>query len=524
MTAKSKTKGRPKTSKDRALNDSNETRLIELHKNISLHSGQIVPCTHIFENKKRFVFLQCGRNWGKTTFIVYAAVRYALTHPGSLCYIVYPTKEQGREVIWSSNVLKNMIPNQYIAATRGFQEALLKQELRIVLTNDSFVKILSADDPRSLRGIKPDFCAFDEFRDFKEKVYSSHMEANLVAKKATLLIGSTPPDIEGPYTELRSDFMHEIARRNDAYLYMELPTSTNPHIDKEDLAAIKRRLVSHGELRVWEREYEAKFIPGGASSIFPMFAEKREDLVYAHGLVKQLMREHGDDLEFFAMFDPATSSVFAVLLGALNRKTGQVYLFDEIYEQDRKRTSSVDIWKRTAELKLPYCAKKALWENVYDEHEAWFQRDLERYDVLERDESMQPTSKQSRDKQEDLSIIKDLMLSDKKLFISERCRNLIKEIENYVTDDQGRFIKKRDHQIDNFRYFLAASGFSLNEEPDVRGYLDKIGQGKNLPPGFSTWFDEREKERDWTTAIDERTVFEDSIYLEDMDYDGLLGH
>lgn len=511
---------RKKTEKIEFTLDPSDVIERELSQCFTLHTGQLILDDQVFKTKRKRIFAQCGRNWGKSVAIAFLIVKFALLNPSSACYIICPEKEQGKEIYWSSGLLRGMIPDKYMGLNTMNKEDAAKNELRYVLKNKSFVKILGADSPDSLRGIKPKCCAYDEYRDFKSNVYWS-MEANLLGKNATLIIGSTPPDVLGHYSELREHFMKEVQRGNEMYYYLELPTETNPHITKEALNDVKRRLMAHGQMRVWEREYMAKFIPGGASSVFPMFAERREEIVKPSYLIDELVKNDKDTLDFYAMFDPASSSVFAVLICAINKYTSQIFLLREIYERDRYKTSSIDIWKRTNEIKQVYMKKLERWENVYDEHESWFYRDLDRYEVLTLEgTSLEPTSKQSRDKQEDLAIIKDLMLLDNRFFISDQCPNLINEIESYATDKDGKIVKKKDHQLDNLRYLISASDFTLNEQPNYDEYLLKKAESKAMVEGFGEFIKNRRRQEDWTSDIDESSILtEDTIFLEDLNND-----
>ncbi len=510
---------RKKVTKEIIPFESKEQIQRELDAQYKLHDGQMRLYDQVFTHLRKRVFAQCGRNWGKSVSDAKISADYACLNPNSHCYIILPEKTQAKEIFWDSGLLVGMIPEKYILKNQANRKTELKSELRIRLTNGSFIKLLGADDPDSLRGIKPHFCIYDEYRDFKEGVYWS-MEANLLGKNATLIITSTPPDIAGHYSELRTHFLQEIQRGKEHYFYLELPTETNPHIDKDMLADVKRRLISHGQLRVWEREYMAKFIPGGASSIFPMFADKKDGICKPSFLVEELVKNDRDALDFYAMFDPATSSVFAVLLAAINKYTGQVFILDEIYERDRNKTSSIDMWKRVNLLKERYCKRLSKWENVYDEHESWFYRDLDRYEILQTEGTeLTPTQKQSRDKQEDLAIIKDLMLLDNRLFISvDKCPNLVDEIESYCTDKDGKIVKKKDHQLDNFRYLISASGFTPNEQPNYEEYLEKKKESKDMSASFDVFMKNIRKQQDWTSDLDESTVFTDNdvIFLEDL--------
>lgn len=515
---------RKKTEKVIPLVWSEKKILEEIERLYPLHPQQLILEEQVFSKKKKRVFAQCGRNWGKSVWIARTIVKWACSKPKQACFIIAPEKTQGREIYWDSGLLLSMIPEELIAQNFLGKDEVTKNELRIRLKNGSFIKILGADEPKSLRGIKPHICAFDEYRDFKEEIYWS-MEANLIGKGATLLIGSTPPDVLGHYAEIRDHYLKELQNRNSFYFYLELPSEGNPHLDHEALQETKKRLMAHGQLRVWEREYMAKFIPGGASAVFPMFSEKREDMVKPDFLIRELVKNEFAALEFYCSFDPATSSVFAVLFCAINKFTGTIYVLDEIYERDRMRTGSLDIWKRAKKIKQIYCSKLSRWENVYDEHEAWFERDIDRSEILtENDENLDPTSKQSRNKEEDLGMIKDLMLSDQKYFISEKCKNYIDEIQSCATDKNNKIIKKKDHLIDNQRYIIAKAEFSLTEQPDYDEYIKRIQEGKVRPVGFDEYVDNRRKQEDWTHGTDESTVLFDDVEntqvvnVEDLSY------
>lgn len=521
MTAKTRAK---KNSPPRIdiINETPEEILKAFEDCCELHGGQITVDNLIFKQKKKKGFLQWGRNGGKTTYMAHAPAKHAGLTPDARNYVIYPEKTQGHEVLWASGVLRKMIPPKFIKNTTANRKSYLKNELRIELWNNSFVKILGADDPDALRGIKPTFCAFDEYRDFKENVYWN-MEANFVAKNAILVIGSTPPDVAGHYSEIREFFITESKRTNSEYFYIELPSEVNPHLDRNELAAIKRRLVAHGQLRVWEREYMAKYIPGGASSVFPMFTDAKEDIVKSHHLIVSLLEPGKHVIEYYAVFDPATSSVFGGLLIAYNRFTGQVYVLDEIYERDRLKTSSGDIWTRARKMKKEFQSDLSRWENVYDEHEAWFSRDLDRHELLLPSESLNSTEKASRNIEEDLSIIKDLMLLKNRYFISDRCVNLVNEFEAFQTDANGKIIRKKNHLIDCMRYFIAASQYQINEQPNYAEYLERAKESGNLAElSFEKYYRNKRKQEDWTSDLDEEALADDVYYLEDMDNDAIF--
>ena len=420
-------------------------RIAQLHRRFKPHDGQVTLGKAVFSPFRQFVWGQCGRSWGKSYGGVYYAVRFALTVRYAKVYIVFPERNQAQEVVWDSGYLKQMIPEKYLLG-QSIDKAYNKSELRVYLSNGSFIKLLGSDNPDSLRGIKPHFVIFDEYRDFKSDAFDI-MEPNLGANNATLLILSTPPNNEGVYTSLREYYLSEINSKNSSYYYMELPTETNPHYPKDRLEATKKMLFKRGESSVWFREYMAKFIPGGANSVFKKFQNNKRHIVKSQKFMQNLIYRDRKKVDWYDIYDPAQNSTFGALFAAVNRHTGQIFIFDELYERDNEFTGSVDMWNRGKKIKERLFDYPERWLGVYDEAEAWFYNDLDRYHILESWENLEPTQKRSRDKKEDMSVLKDLFASRGRIFIASACENLIWEIENYATDDKGEYKKEKDHLI-----------------------------------------------------------------------------
>ena len=55
-----------------------------------LHPDQIEQLKPLYKDKKKTLFLSCGRKWGKTELIGYVLWKHALENPGSACYYVGP--------------------------------------------------------------------------------------------------------------------------------------------------------------------------------------------------------------------------------------------------------------------------------------------------------------------------------------------------------------------------------------------------------------------------------------------------
>lgn len=486
-----------------------------LHARVKPHSGQLEPGRAIFQQKKNFVFLQCGRSWGKTYFEIYCCVRFALLNPHAKIYIVLPERAQAQEVVWESGMLQAMIPREYLPDSLDL--AYNKTDLRVRFKNGSYIRLMGSDNPDSLRGIKPHFVCFDEFRDFKSDVFDI-MEPNLGANNAQLVIGSTPPDSEGAYTKLRDFFLKETKGKNPNYFYLELPTETNPHYPKARLEQTRAMMMKRGEMSTFLREYMARYIPGGAAAVFPTFGVNKSKIVKPLDLLAPHFVKDANKLEWFAMFDPGSTTTFAVMFAAINRYTGQIFILDEIYERDPMQMGSLQIWERANEIKRKLFPKLSRWNNIYDEAAAWFINDLKRHGV-DDEQSIEATLKSHRDKAMDLSMWRELFSTPGKVFIAQRCEACIFEIENYTTDNKGKFSSHaKDHCIDLLRYLLAASDFEVALEPEPDRIYDEA-EAKWRSKTIEEIFDDMKEANNPTFGEDDNAMYteeDEVIDIEDM--------
>jgi len=435
----------------------NVDRIVQFHQNLKgkgwyLHEGQKQPARELFNDNRNRIWLQCGRSWGKSHLARYVAARFALQNPGSSCYIIAPERKQAHEIHWISgpNNITNILPREYLLDGDG---ALNKSELRVYLKNGSFIKLDGSDNESSLRGIKPDLCIADEFQSWRPESWVA-MEPNFIAKSAKVLIIGTPPDRECFYTEEWKYHTGQVVSKNPRYFYLELPTGTNPRYPAEELEELKRKFISKGEESVWLREYMAKFIPGGVNAVFGTLWS-RDKFVRKHEVLIKILEKDANQLKWFTVADPGTTSVFAVLFGCHNPYTSEVYLLDEIYEKDRNKTSATQIFERVLEKQKELCPGVE-WKNVADEAAAWFIREV----AYHFKKHITPTTKNLHSKMSMISSIKDIMLTQK-LHVSSRCKTLCWEIENYVTNDREQLPDKDDHLIDAFSYFVSACNWRL---------------------------------------------------------------
>jgi len=428
----------------------------QLHSRFTPHAGQQKAGIKLFTENIRRLFLQCGRKWGKTEFILYVLYRWAHTFPESSCYYISPFFKQSKEIIWANKRVQTFCPKNWLLPG---SQGLNNTELRANLTNGSFIKLDGSDNYTAYDGIQPSLVVYDEFRDFRPE-FHERMAPNLAVFDAPLLIIGTPPNREGQYTEIAEEF------KADPYsFWYRGPTWENPHISPEWLGHEKARLLARGEADVWFRDYGAEFIIGGSNSIFPMWSR---DFIRPHRkIIHEIARERSK-LNWIVVADPGTASVTGCLFCAHNPYNSKFYILDEIYCKDPKENTVSKIGKEIIE-KRHHIESRAEWDKVYDEAAKWWQMEMiDRYD-----DAWMPTRKELNKKEQGLSLMKDCMLSGN-FIVSDKCKYLPWEIENYVKDKNGKIPKKDDHLIDCVRYALGHLNYSLNNEIINISDVDKL--------------------------------------------------
>jgi hypothetical protein len=413
-----------------------------LHENWHPHEGQTAIGRALFNDNIQYVFAECGRNFGKTDLIVYCHARFAMLNPDTENYYFSPLSKQSREIAWEPRRYLKLIPEEWI-------ESVNNQEMRINLKTGSFIKLDGSDNTEAYRGVKPKgLVVLDEFKDFKHEFWEA-FEPNTIFCKVVII--GTPPPIENDnhlFFKVADEF-----KNNEKKRYFNFPSTTNPHIPYEWFMDKKADLYRRGEGYVWEREYEAKRVRGGVNKIFPML---KPEIVKEHSEVLKMIERDRKRLMWFVWADPAASSCFAVLFVAINPFTKDIYWLDEIYETNQQRMSVRVIGSELIAKRNELWQDE--WRQGYDEAATWWRSEM--FDSF--NEYFEPTQKASNKKENGISLIKDIILGGK-LTMSDRCVKGYWEMDNYVMDRTGEIPKKNDHQIDNFRYILAAAGYEFSQ-------------------------------------------------------------
>jgi hypothetical protein len=411
------------------------------------HEGQMLPIRRILDPslKMRKVFLQCSRNFGKTTLGAIAMVGLAGMYPRTHNYIIGPFFNLTREIYVENNKLFDMIVPHWLAS----YSKLCKQ---FTFKNGSFIKIDGADNEARVRGYKPHNLVADEFQDWKKRVWDA-MEPNLLAHGALALLLGTPPDTENVYTEQANEIRDAMEGGDERYLWMRRTIWDNPRFAEDDVSRMRESLLKRGEDRTWQREYEALFIPGGAKAVYPMFSKSMH--LVSRAYLHERIREEGPNLEGYVVYDPGGNR-WGCALYAYNPYNSKLRMLDGFVETDTMLMSAGQIAHRVDIMKDEWFFQYGIeFQEIYDEAAKLFAIEMAALGY-----ALAPTQKKQNQKSNNVSLVRDLL--SRQLFeLNEEFEMATFEFENYVYDQRGQIEKKKDELMDCTLYCVAESGYEL---------------------------------------------------------------
>lgn len=427
-----------------------------LHERIELHPGQVRIAQAVFAGKNTVA--SCGRKFGKSSLVQYIALRKAALLKKAYIYVILPSLKQAKEIYWEQLIIPDICPP-------GFIQRMDRGDVRITMKSGSFIKFDGSDNTELHRGPACHYFVLDEMKDCNPRLLPA-MLPNLLATRGTFSMFGTPPDEEeSPGAKMWFEMCdrHVMDPRT---VYFEGKSEENPFNDKAILRGEKERLMATGQEDVWLREYCGVYRRSTAESIFPMWDDGTH--TFEHEVLEEEIREilerHPDDLQFWCIQDPGSSSVFAQLFLAYHKPTATVYVLDESYVTDPKKATVIEMYRLEVEKMGAIHGDLAIWENVYDEQASWFYNERAQIglaDGLIPTEKNKWRSTNDKDVKAGLTVARDI-LTYRRLRCSKRCKNFISEMKNYRRAQIKR--KAKDHLIDCLRYFILKSYYTIPEE------------------------------------------------------------
>ena len=419
-----------------------------LHEKWMPHEGQVPIGKSLYYDKFKKVFVCAGRSFGKSQFASYLCVRNALENPGSTNYLFGPFIGQMKEIYWTPRLLHKLLEPEEIESDNS-------TEMRITLTNGSMIKVCGAENYEAYRGVKlapHSVCVIEECKDIRIEFLDAFLP-NLSVNDPILFMIGTPPYRENHFNQYAKH-----AQKDPGWFYYWAPTSVNPHVSKEFLDQQKAFLIENGMEDVWLAEYEATFTLGGHRSVFPMVPKM--PIVP----LKEAWPKDSHKWTLYVGFDPASTSVFAVVFFLFNQYSKQIIPVGEIYENKPENCTARAIRRATNNKIQEF---KALGirgiEMVYDSAARWFRNEI--YDI-DADWGLLPCDKSSG-LQGEISCWRGV-LSHGHFTWTDAVPKLRWEMENYILDEKGRLQDKDDHAWQAGAYILRAMGFDFTETLEPR--------------------------------------------------------
>jgi len=236
------------------------TQLAELKRQIPLDAlagraagtAFTLPDAHIGQQQvlssvARYLVLNCGRRWRKSTTLMIKLIRSAESQPNHLYWWVWPTGPLG-QTGWDM-----------LRKTVGGQAEISESRRRVRLTNQSEIWVKSADHEDGLRSAGLNGVAFDECRDIAARVWPEIIRPALIDRNGWAAFGSTPRGFDWFY-QLFQNGLDSLATDWQSFHFT---TFDNPSIASKEIEEARRNMSE----AQFKQEIMAEFIEN-AGAVF----------------------------------------------------------------------------------------------------------------------------------------------------------------------------------------------------------------------------------------------------------------
>lgn len=405
----------------------------------------------VIHHKARFKVCVMGRRFGKTTMAVNELLYHALLTPKSNLWYIAPTYRQAKEIAW------RMLKDSYHALPKELQLGTNESELWVEVGNGSRISLKGADNEDSLRGSPLHGVIIDEVDSIGawQELWSAVLSPALVDYKGWAWFIGTPKGYGNLY---------QLSNTNDPeYASFHFTSYDNPHLPHEEIDKEKARLPED----IFAQEFMADF-------------RKYSGLVY---------KEFNRDIHLLDSIDlPGGDAYYRSMdFGAVNPtvclwtrvdRDDTFYVYDEYYETEK----TTDYHAGQILAKYPQTNFTATFGDPSGKQEIL---DYARWGL-----HITPANKQILDmltgsmkSPDEESWVKhginemrkrfqiNPITGKPRIFIHERCKNLIRELELYRWEEssEGRNVREKpvkahDHSPDALRYL----GCSYQRRPVYR--------------------------------------------------------
>lgn len=233
----------------------------------TLNQAQEEIIDAFFNQNSQRIFLRIGRKGSKTATLIIVSWLFAQLRPKSLISILYPTNEQGYDVLFEEERLANCDLQEITLREEWVEKVETRVNSTFVLfKNGSKIRVQGTWSEKRSRGVQPDLMIADEIQDTRAE-YLAAAEPNLMAKPdARFILSGTPPKTRTHYHEWeeRTIKLHGGKR----FHYSSYINTSLPHL-KQELDKKRDELILAGKEDEWRREYLAEDCFSSEDRILP---------------------------------------------------------------------------------------------------------------------------------------------------------------------------------------------------------------------------------------------------------------
>jgi len=197
----------------------------------------------IFFDKTRNKVVVTGRRWGKSVLGREEALKTVKQVPGSLVWIVAPTREMAKDIHWDA--LKERVRQLNWRVKINETELSVKR-----LKDNSKIVLKTADNPDRLRGRGLTKVIVDEFRDMQQSVWNAVLRPSLAESRGGVLFISTTNGY---------DVLHELyvlgQGHDPDWKSWTYKTIDSPFISADEIEKARTEL----DEKTFRQEFEASF-------------------------------------------------------------------------------------------------------------------------------------------------------------------------------------------------------------------------------------------------------------------------
>lgn len=198
--------------------------------------------TQVYTDPARFRIVIAGRRFGKSYLIMHEVVRAAQTKERANILIVGPSLKQTKQIFWRE--LKNAIPKEMIEYSN-------ETSLEIIIKHwGSMIKLGGADNGDGLRGMALDFVCMDEIADQPAHVWFEILRPALADRKGQMMACGTPKGLNWVY-----DLFTYAEANSPEWSAHTYTTIQGGNVDADEIAAARETLSAHQ----FQQEFEAAF-------------------------------------------------------------------------------------------------------------------------------------------------------------------------------------------------------------------------------------------------------------------------